>query len=122
MAKGTYMTSTTVQDQQKLFGLFELDAAGNVLYARIEPDGDNKGKAEEVAGHNFFERVAPFKNAEELRRRISVFAHGRGQADSFHFTCDFGNGPLLVKVLLARISEQSNEGHTKSILLHIRKV
>jgi hypothetical protein len=116
------MTSTSLPDQQKVFGLFELDTAGNVLYARMEPDGDGNGTVPGVAGQNFFETVAPLKNAEELRRRINLFACSDGQADSFHFTCDFGDGPLLLKVLLARIREQSNGEHTKSILLHIRKV
>jgi hypothetical protein len=116
------MTSASLADQQQLFGLFELDTAGNVLYARMEPDGDGNGTAPGATGQNFFETVAPPRNAEELRRRISDFARGDGQADSFHFTCDFGDGPLLLKVLLARIREQSNGGQTKSILLHIRKV
>jgi hypothetical protein len=116
------MMRASLPDQQKLFGLFELDTAGNVPYARMEPDGEGNGKAPDVAGQNFFETVAPFENAEDLRRRINVFARSDGQADSFHFTCDFGEGPLLLKVLLARIREQSNGTHTKSILLHIRKV
>jgi len=114
--------SASLPDRQKPFGLFELDRAGNVLYARMEPDGDGHATMPDVAGHNFFEKIAPFKHAEELRRRINLFTLGDGQADSFHFTCDFGDGPLLLKVLLARIREQSNDRHTKSILLHIRKV
>src|SRR5215213_10211354 len=121
------MISNSPPDQQKLFGLFELDPAGNVLYARMEPDGDGNGTAPDAAGHNvtghnFFETVAPFENAEDLRRRISSFTRSDGQADNFHFTCNLGNGPVLVNVLLARIREQSNGEHTKSILLHIRKV
>jgi hypothetical protein len=114
--------STTLLDQQKLFGLFELDPAGTILYSRIEPDGDGFGIAPDVVGHNFFETVAPFENAEELRRRIANFTNGDGQADNFHFSCRFGNGSLLLKVLLARICERSNGKRTKSILVHIRKV
>ncbi|HEX8773669.1 MAG TPA: hypothetical protein VF735_08655 [Pyrinomonadaceae bacterium] len=114
--------STTISDQQKLFGLFELDPAGTVLYSRMEPDGDAFGNMPDVAGHNFFETVAPFENAEELRRRITSFTRGDGQADNFHFACRYENGPLLVKVLLARIRERTNGQHTKSILVHIRKV
>jgi hypothetical protein len=114
--------STTLSDQQKLFGLFELDPAGTVLYSRMEPDGKGDGHMPDVAGHNFFETVAPFENAEELRRRIASFTRGDIQADNFHFSCRYENGPLLVKVLLARIRESSNGKHTKSILVHIRKV
>lgn len=116
------MMSTSLPDQQKLFGLFELDPVGTVLYSRMEPDGDAFGNAPDVAGHNFFETVAPFENAEELRRRIARFTSSDGQADNFHFSCRYGNGPMLVKVLLARIRERFNGTHTKSILLHIRKV
>jgi hypothetical protein len=114
--------STSLLDHQKLFGLFELDPAGNVLYSRIETDGDGTGRVPDVAGHNFFDEVAPFENAAELRRRIAAFTNSEGQADNFHFTCQFDNGPLPVKVLLARIREWSNGQHTKSILVHIRKV
>lgn len=116
------MTSASLIGQQKLFGLFELDAAGTVLYSRIEPDEDGDAIPPSVAGRNFFDEVAQFKNAEELRRRIGDFANGDGQADNFHFTCRCDDGPLLVKVLLARIRERSDGAHTKSILVHMRKV
>ncbi|HEY0404157.1 MAG TPA: hypothetical protein VGC89_00410 [Pyrinomonadaceae bacterium] len=116
------MVNASLLSQQKLFGLFELDPAGNVLYSRIEPDGDNNAVAPDVAGRNFFDDVAPQESAEELRRRITVFTHSEVQADNFHFSCQCGDGPLLVKVLLARICERSNGRQTKSILVHIRKI
>ncbi|PYS47329.1 MAG: hypothetical protein DMF68_16310 [Acidobacteria bacterium] len=114
--------STSLRNQQKLFGLFELDPLGTILYSRIEPDGEANEAAPNVAGHNFFDEVAPFENAEELRQRISNFIHSDGQAENFHFTCQCDAGRLPVKVLLARIRERSNGQHTKSILMHIRKV
>jgi hypothetical protein len=52
---------------------------------------------------------------------IGSFAQGYIQADNFYFTCQFDDGALPVKVLLARIHERSNGDHTKSILVHIRK-
>jgi hypothetical protein len=116
------MMSASLLEQQELFGLFELDPAGTVLYARIEPDGPAQGAVPDVAGHNFYNEVAPFANAEELRRRISAFADGQGQADNFHFTCQCADGPRLVKVLLARIRERTNGKQTKSILVHLRKI
>lgn len=116
------MTSASLLNQQKLFGLFELDPAGTVLYSRMEPGGDVDGIVPNMDGHNFFEDVVPSEHAEELRRRISAFTDGDGQADSFHFTCQCDAVPLPVKVLLARIRERSNGKQTKSILVHIRKV
>jgi hypothetical protein len=112
--------STSLLKQQQLFGLFELDPAGTVLYSRVEPEGD--GAAPSVAGQDFFNEVALFANAEELRRRISAFTNSEAQADNFHFTCLCDGGPLLVKVLLACIRERSNGRHTKTVLVHIRKV
>lgn len=116
------MTSKGLLNQQKLCGLYELDPAGIVLYSRTEPDGDAGGTGPDVAGHNFYNEVAPFENAEELRRRIAAFTRGDGQADNFHFTCQFESGPLPVKVLLARIRERSDGRQTKSVLVHIRKI
>ena len=114
--------STSPLNQPKLFGLFELDPAGTVVYSRTEPGGETGGRVPGMAGRNFFDEVAPFGNAEELRRRIADFTYGDGQADNFHFTCQFEDGPLHVKVLLARIRERSNGRDTKSVLVHIRKV
>jgi hypothetical protein len=62
------MMSASLLNQEKLFGLFELDTLGTVLYSRIEPDGESDGAAPNVAGHNFYNEVAPFDNAEEFRR------------------------------------------------------
>jgi hypothetical protein len=114
--------STSLLKQQRLFGLFELDPAGTVLYSRVEPDGDTDAAAPSIAGQDFFSEVASFANAEELRRRIGAFSNSEAQADNFHFTCLCDGGPLPVKVLLARVRERSNGRHTKSVLVHIRKV
>lgn len=114
--------SASSRKLQKLFGLFELDATGTVLYARIETDGQTDGAAPDVAGHNFFNEILPFANTEELRRRINAFTKGEGRADNFHFTCQCADGPQLVKVLLARIHERANGKQTKSILVHLRKI
>jgi hypothetical protein len=113
--------SASLLDQRKLFGLFELDPTGTVLYSRIERDGDARGTSPNVAGHDFFNEVAPFENAEELRLRVRDFTDGEGQADNFHFTCRLESGALPVKILLARIRERADGKRTKSVLLHIRK-
>lgn len=113
--------STSLTSQQKLFGLFELDAAGTVLYSRIEPDGRSSRPGLGLAGTNFFREVAPFGNAEELRQRIDRFTRGPSPADSFNFVCQYDNGPQPVRVLLTRVRERSSREKTKSVLLHIRK-
>lgn len=108
-------------DGQNLFGLFEINASGTVLYSRAEPDGSANKFKMDVTGRNFFEETAPFENTAEFRYRIGNFTRSYHQAENFHFTCQFGNEVLPVKVLLARIREQSNGDHTESILVHIRE-
>jgi hypothetical protein len=115
------MMKTSLLDREKLFGLFELDPIGTVLYSRIEPDGASSGGEPSVAGHNFFDEVIPFENVDEFRQRITLFTHGDVQVGNFNFVCRLNDESLPVRVLLARIRERSNGEHTKSILVHIRK-
>jgi hypothetical protein len=113
--------NTSLAEEQGFFGLFELDDSGTVLYSRIEIDGRSNGTGTSLTGQNFFKEVAPFQNIEEFRHRITKFAQSDAQADNFIFTCRINDGSMPVRVLLARIRERSNQDHTKSILVHIRK-
>jgi hypothetical protein len=107
---------------RKLFGLVEVDSAGTVLYTRIEPDGETRpGPAPDYTGRNFYTEVAPFRNVAEFRNRLDDFSRGSQPAHTLDFTCDYEDGPLLVRVLLARIRERSQSDVTKSILVHIRR-
>jgi hypothetical protein len=108
--------------EQKLFGLFELDDAGTVLYSRIEPEGGQPpGTEPDINGLNFYEEVATFGNVEEFRRRVTQFARSSSPVDSFRFDCRYEGSAQPVKVLLARIRERVDNERTKSVLVHIRK-
>ena len=109
--------SVSLLSAQELFGLFELDAAGTVLYYRIEPAGTSP----DMAGHNFYDEVAPFENVEEFRRHVTQFTHGAKPADSFNFDCRYEDYAQPVRVLLARICERVDRNNTKSVLVHIRR-
>lgn len=117
--------SSQTHAAQKLFGLFELDTAGTVLYSRAEPDGEPAGEpgdsAADVTGRNFYDEVVPFGNVEEFRRRVAQFTRGGSPADSFRFDCQYDGAPTPVRVLLARIRERANDERTKSVLVHIRR-
>ena len=106
----------------KLFGLVELDAAGTVLYTRFEDGGDGAANPPDFTGRNFYTEVAPFRNVGELRRQLDSFSKGTQPAFSMDFTCDYEDGPLPVRILLARIRERSERDVTKSVLVHIRRV
>ena len=113
--------SVSLMADQELFGLFELDAAGTVLYHRLEPGREPRGASPDMAGHNFYEEVAPFENVEEFRRCVTQFTRGESPAESFTFDCRYGDHDEPVKVLLARIRERVNRDDTKSVLVHIRR-
>lgn len=107
--------------QQKLFGLLELDQAGTVLYARLEGNNKLTSSLPDVAGHNFYSEVASFQNVKEFHQRLDAFSCSSEQADSFVFNCNYEDGTVPVRVLLARIRERTNGYRTKSLLVHIKK-
>lgn len=121
MSKGVFVLSVTTVTTHRFFGLRELDADGKVLYSRAEADGDGNCLPVDLAGRNFYSEVAPFKNVTDFRRLLDRFVISRDQASSATFVCEYEDGDVPVKVLLARIRERSDGERTKSILVHIRK-
>lgn len=110
-----------ILSQQKLFGLLELDAAGTVLYSRLEGVDRLEDPSANVAGLNFFSEVVPFLNVGEFRQRLDAFGRSGEHANSFVFNCDYEDGAVRVRVLLARIRERTNGDRTNSLLVHIKK-
>ena len=107
---------------RKMFGLVELDLEGIVLFTRIEPDGRPvSGPAPDYMGQNFYTEVVSFKNVVEFRQLLDNFIRGSLPAHSTDFTCDYEDGPLCVRVLLARIREPSQADATRSVLVHIQR-
>ena len=113
--------SVSLLTAQELLGLFELDATGRVLYYRMDPAGERASTPLDMAGFNFYDEVAPFKNVEEFRRCVTEFTRGAKAADSFDFECHYEDFDHPVRVLLARICERVNQKTTKSVLVHIRR-
>ena len=101
-------------------GLLELDPNGMIIY--FKPDGESASTyASDIVGHNLFTDIAPIAEDKEFQERIKTFRRRSAPADSFHFTFNSGQNYLVVKVLLARIHEQSVLGNTESLLVHIRR-
>jgi hypothetical protein len=101
-------------------GLLELDASGTVLYFKPDRDGPYSCSAVDAEGRNLFTDFAPIAEALEFQERIRTFRRSPAPADSFHFTFGHAQSNLAVKVLLARIHEQSVLGSTESVLVHIK--
>ncbi len=101
-------------------GLLELDSSGTILY--FKPDSESASvHSSDIIGRNIFTDVAPIAEDGEFQERIKTFRRRSAPADSFHFTFGPGQSYLAVKVLLARIHEQSVLGNPESILIHIRR-
>lgn len=104
-----------------MYGLIEIDPAGTVLYTRFEGEAATSFAALDTAGRNFYTEVAPFQNVGEFRQQLDDFSRGSQPAHSLDFTCHYDDGPLPVRVMLARIRERTERDVTKSILVHIRR-
>ncbi len=111
--------SAALLTAQELFGLFELDATGTVLYYRIEPGAKPGLNSPNTAGHNFYDEVAPFENVDEFRQCVTQFTQGGNLADSFNFDCRYEGFAHPVKVLIARL--RKDHRNTNSVLVHFRR-
>lgn len=120
------MNLTTTGAIQKLFGLFELDANGTIIYSRDFSPLEISAAATTattLVGRNFFDEVASFKNVEEFRRHFKYFMRGSNARENFIFDCDFDEAVVPVKVKMAQISErESDSNRTKLVIVDIRKI
>jgi hypothetical protein len=112
--------SVSLMTAQELLGLFELDAAGKVLYYRNDSAAEPGRTSPDIVGRNFYE-VASFENVEEFRRCVTEFTRSATAADSFDFECRYGEFVHRIKVLLARIRESVNQNNTKSVLVYLKR-
>jgi len=101
-----------------LLGLFELTDDGKVLYSSIESPEGGLQRHPNVDGANFFTDVAYFSNAAELQRKFELFCLNGARSTSFHFTCQYSQGPQPIRVVMARL--MTDTGPT-SFLVHFRK-
>jgi len=110
--------SSFILGPQKLLGLLELDLQGTVIFSKLE--GDEKlATAADLVGRNFFSEVATFLNVAEFRQRFETFDSNPEPSSSFMFNCDYEDGAVPVKVLLARLREDTK--YPESVLVYIKK-
>ena len=110
--------SSLIPGPQKLFGLLELDLQGRVIFSKLE--GEEKlATAADLVGRNFFSEVATFLNVAEFRQRFETFDSNPEPSSSFMFNCAYEDGAVPVKVLLARLREDT--GYPGSVLVYIKK-
>ncbi len=110
--------SSLIHDTQRLFGLLELDSRGTVIFSKLEGEEQLAG-ALDVVGRNFFSEVATFLNVAEFRQRFETFDSNPEPSNSFVFNCAYGDGAVAVKVLLARLRQDTK--YPESVLVYIKK-
>jgi len=111
--------SSLILGPQKLFGLLELDLQGRVIFSKL--DGEEKlATAADLVGRNFFSEVATFLNVAEFQQHFETFDNNpHSGSSSFMFNCDYEDGAVPVKVLLARLREDTK--YAGSVLVYIKK-
>ena len=100
-------------------GLLELDSDGTVLYHKVEQG--RPGAATPLIGRNLFAELRCAENVGEFQRILHAFAASGEPARSFDFTFHTGHGPFAVRVLLARMREQTEGDERALSLVHIRR-
>lgn len=107
--------------QNTLFGLFELSEDGTILYSRLSSDGHSCGIKQSLIGRDFFDEIYHFQNAEDIRKHFSAFLKSNNSSENFTLLCNFGEGLQPIKVMFVRISENTFNKQSKSIIVEIRK-
>jgi len=97
-------------------GMFDLDADGTILYYRAESGSLPSGRSD-LDGCSFYDVMAAFDHAGELRRMVEEFLQGDGSAANFAFICRAGGEELPLRALIARVREESDLGRAKAVLL-----
>ena len=121
-ATGNNMNISDNLASQSLFGLFELDSTGKVLYSKVESDGIFDNRKTTLTGLNFYDEVVTFKNVGEFRRHLDQFTSGGDPVENFDFVCRFDDSYEQIKVRLVRVSEREYDGRAKLTIVDIRKV
>lgn len=105
----------------EMFGLFELDDSGKVLYSRMYDRQDRGGAEGNAVGRNFFQEVAEFENRDDLRQHFRKFLAGTTPADSFRFECMFGDRTVRAKIFMTRGHESDSDRTAGIVIMDIRR-
>lgn len=101
------------------FGLFELDPAGTVI--RYSPASENAPtvEARDIWGRNFFAEVAPVEQVVGFRLRFYSFMASGQAVERFTTTFSHGEQNIKVQIMLAHITEKSDDGRKRLALVRI---
>ena len=106
---------------QNLFGVFELDSAGTVLYYGARGERNLVELKLNLVGRNFFEEAATFENVSEFQRRFERFVGDSSPTDNFNFSFRSRENVTKAKVMLLHVRERDFDKSADLIVVDIRK-
>lgn len=101
------------------FGLFELDPAGTVVRYSAVSETAPDVEARDVWGRNFFTEIAPVEQVVGFRLRFHSFMASGQAVERFTTTFAHGEQKVKVQIMLAHITEKSEEGRKRLALVRI---
>ncbi len=101
------------------FGLLELDAHGTVIRYSPAAEQDSPIQRQDVLGRNFFREIAPVEQVSDFQSRFQVFMASGESVQRFTSSFPSEKGQIKVQILLARITEKSEQGRERLALVRI---
>jgi len=107
---------------EQLFGIYELDNFGTVLYSRRRSDETEPPTVgSTMVGHNFFEKIGQNEDVEELRRHFKSFLSSQRPVESFIFEGKFNDTSIKARVLMTRGHETVNDSASSIVIMDIKQ-
>lgn len=101
------------------YGLFELDPEGTVV--RYSPASERAPafEARDLWGRNFFTDIAPVEQVVGFRLRFHSFMASGQAVERFATTFAHGQQNIKVQIMMAHITEKSEDGRRRLALVRI---
>jgi hypothetical protein len=101
------------------FGLFELDAAGIVVYY-VPPTREKVSDSiNNVVGRCFFRELIPMAQAEDLRNRFLKFMSGWDSVERLSVDFPHIQSSIKVDIMMARLIERSGNEHKQFAIVRL---
>lgn len=105
----------------QLFGLYELDTAGTILYRRPYEGNIALAADHSVVGENFFEALEVSENGNLVRNHLKNFISSRRSVDSFIFDGFDETALVKTKILMTRGHETQGDALSAIVIMDIKK-
>lgn len=115
------MSTVSNLTPQNLFGVFELDTAGTVLYCGARKDSNTLEPELNLVGRNFFEEASAFENVRGFQNRFKRFVSDSFSTDSFNFSFRTREKVTEAKVMLLNVRERDFDNSASLVIVDIRK-